>query len=88
MLLQAARDLGLRLEGSWLVGDRWVDIAAAEAAGVAGVLIDREYSWRPSSDGAPPGGLRATATVNSISEAADAIVQGSRARAFGSGQSV
>jgi histidinol-phosphate phosphatase family protein len=87
MLLQAARDLRLDLDASWLVGDRWVDIAAAEAAGVRGVLLDRDYSWRPSSDGPPPEELRAVATVDSISEAADAIVQGSGARAFGTGQS-
>jgi histidinol-phosphate phosphatase family protein len=87
MLLLAARDLRLDLDVSWLVGDRWVDIAAAEAAGVRGVLLDRAYSWRPSSDGPPPEALRATATVDSISQAADAIVHGSGARASGSGQS-
>lgn len=88
MLLQAVRDLGLRLEDSWLVGDRWVDIAAADAAGVVSVLIARDYSWRPSSDGAPPDQLRANVTVNTLTEAADAILEGSRARAFENGQSV
>jgi D-glycero-D-manno-heptose 1,7-bisphosphate phosphatase len=38
MLLQAAADLGLDLERSWLVGDRDTDIAAGRAAAV-GTLV-------------------------------------------------
>lgn len=36
---RAARDLGLDLRGSILVGDRWRDIAAAPALGARGVLV-------------------------------------------------
>jgi len=81
MLRQAARDLGLDLERSWLVGDRWVDIAAARAARVASVLVDRPYSWQRSSDGTPPSDLRADLRADSVSEAARAIVESSRTRA-------
>jgi D-glycero-D-manno-heptose 1,7-bisphosphate phosphatase len=38
MLLQAARDLGLDLKSSWLVGDKANDIEAAKRAGIAGAL--------------------------------------------------
>ncbi|MCO4771236.1 MAG: phosphoglycolate phosphatase [Deltaproteobacteria bacterium] len=37
MLVQAAADLGVSLEGAWMVGDSDVDIDAAHAAGVPGV---------------------------------------------------
>jgi histidinol-phosphate phosphatase family protein len=85
MLLQAARDLGLDLGDSWLVGDRWVDIAAAEAVRVRGVLLNRDYSWRASSDGPPPHELRPAFTVDNIAEAANAIVGASTEAAFESG---
>jgi len=39
MLLQAARDLGLDLPGSWMVGDQARDIEAGRAAGCRTVLI-------------------------------------------------
>ena len=81
MLRQAARDLGLDLSRSWLVGDRWVDVAAASAAGVASVLVERPYSWRPSSDGAPPPDLRSDLRAESVSEAANAILERSQAPA-------
>jgi D-glycero-D-manno-heptose 1,7-bisphosphate phosphatase len=54
MVLQAADDLEIDLDRSWLIGDRWVDIAAAEAAGVRGVLLERPYSWAATSSGSPP----------------------------------
>ncbi len=58
MLLSAAEDVGLDLPRSWLIGDRWVDILAGEAAGVRPLLVERDYSWRSTSAGAPPPGLR------------------------------
>lgn len=36
MLLAAAEAMGICLTRSWVVGDRWRDIAAAQAAGLAG----------------------------------------------------
>jgi D-glycero-D-manno-heptose 1,7-bisphosphate phosphatase len=38
MLLQAASDLALDLNNSWLVGDRAIDVEAAKRAGLAGAL--------------------------------------------------
>jgi histidinol-phosphate phosphatase family protein len=46
MFRAAARDLGLDLTRSFLVGDRWRDIAAAAALGARGILI-------PTPDTAP-----------------------------------
>ncbi|HMF03350.1 MAG TPA: HAD-IIIA family hydrolase [Acidimicrobiia bacterium] len=58
LLMEAARDHDIDLRRSWLVGDRWVDIAAGRAAGVRTVLLERDYSWSPTSQGPPPAGLR------------------------------
>ncbi len=52
MLLEAAQDLGLSLEASVMIGDRWSDVAAGRAAGCRTVFIDRGYAeglqgWAP-----------------------------------------
>ena len=39
MILRAIADLGIRRDGSFLIGDRASDIAAAEAAGIPGHLF-------------------------------------------------
>jgi D-glycero-D-manno-heptose 1,7-bisphosphate phosphatase len=44
MLLDAARDLGLDLARSWMVGDRWRDIDCGQRAGVRTVFIDFGYA--------------------------------------------
>lgn len=47
MLLDAAREHEIDLEGSVMVGDRWRDIEAGRRAGCATVFIDSGYSERP-----------------------------------------
>jgi D-glycero-D-manno-heptose 1,7-bisphosphate phosphatase len=44
MLLDAARELGITLDRSFLIGDRWRDVGAGRSAGCTCVLLDREYS--------------------------------------------
>ncbi|MFT3694644.1 MAG: HAD family hydrolase [Kofleriaceae bacterium] len=46
MITDAARDLGIDLSKSFMVGDRWRDIDAGIAAGVTSIFIDRGYSER------------------------------------------
>jgi D-glycero-D-manno-heptose 1,7-bisphosphate phosphatase len=67
MLLQAADDCRIDLGRSFMVGDRWVDVAAGRAAGCYTVWIDRGYA-EPAPD-APD------AIVGSLPEAADRILQ-------------
>lgn len=43
MLLRAARELGIDLAHSWIVGDRWRDIDCGHAAGCRTVFIDYGY---------------------------------------------
>jgi D-glycero-D-manno-heptose 1,7-bisphosphate phosphatase len=65
-LLQAARDWQVALSESWMIGDRWVDIAAAEGAHVRSVLVERPYSWDAAAGVAPPTGLQPTCTVSDL----------------------
>ena len=44
MLLDAARDLGLDLTRSWMIGDRWKDIDSGANAGVRTIFIDFHYA--------------------------------------------
>ena len=74
MLLAARRDWALDLGSSWLVGDRWVDIGAAQAAGVRSVLLESPYSWDPSGGVAPPPGLEPTLVAADLTAAVNAIV--------------
>jgi len=44
MLLRAARELGIDLARSFMVGDRWRDIDCGHAAGLTTILIDYRYA--------------------------------------------
>jgi D-glycero-D-manno-heptose 1,7-bisphosphate phosphatase len=46
MLLEAAERLQIDLSSSWMIGDRWRDIAAGQAAGCHCCFIDRGYVER------------------------------------------
>lgn len=39
LLLQAAEDLSLDLQRSWMIGDAWSDVQAGEAAGLRGTIL-------------------------------------------------
>jgi D-glycero-D-manno-heptose 1,7-bisphosphate phosphatase len=46
LLQKAAQDLNVNLHNSFLIGDRWRDIAAGQAVGSQCFFIDYEYSER------------------------------------------
>ena len=73
LLLDAAREMRIDLPASWMVGDRLVDMAAAERAGVKGLLIDRWWSERPSSDGSTVRVQNEFERLSSLGEAVDRI---------------
>lgn len=66
LLLGAARDLGLDLPASFMVGDRWRDVEAGQRAGCLSLFIDRGYA-----EARPTGRYL---TVRSLAEAADTIL--------------
>lgn len=73
LLQQAAEWYGLHLPSCFMVGDRWRDIDAGWRAGCQTILID--YGYR---EGAPENGP--AASVNSLREAVDWILQNDRCR--------
>jgi len=66
MLLEAAREFGIDLEQSFMVGDRWRDVAAGQAAGCANFFID--YGYDEKRPEAP------YITVKSLAEASGRIL--------------
>jgi len=69
LLLAAARDLGIDLQSSFMVGDRWRDVAAGHAAGCRTVFIDHGYAeQRPENPDLVAASL-AAATPDIISAA-------------------
>jgi D-glycero-D-manno-heptose 1,7-bisphosphate phosphatase len=45
MLRSAAADFRLDLDQSWMIGDRWVDLAAGLDAGCRTALVEHSQSW-------------------------------------------
>lgn len=43
LILQGAREYDVDLAKSWMVGDRWKDISAGQAAGLRTVFVDYHY---------------------------------------------
>ena len=66
LILQAAQKYNLDLSHSWMVGDRWKDIAAGQAAGLKTIFVD--YRYTESYRGSP-----ASFTVENTSEMAEII---------------
>jgi len=61
LLLDAARRLGIDLPRSYMVGDRWKDVACGSAAGCTTVFVDQRYSER--FEGPAPDHISATAAA-------------------------
>jgi D-glycero-D-manno-heptose 1,7-bisphosphate phosphatase len=74
-LLEAAHDWRLDLAKSWMIGDRWVDVAAGTAAGACSVLLERPYSWEPAGGAPSPPDVHPRITVASVADAAERIVE-------------
>ncbi|WP_201451903.1 D-glycero-alpha-D-manno-heptose-1,7-bisphosphate 7-phosphatase [Rhodovarius lipocyclicus] len=66
LLTGAAEEHGIALQDSWMVGDRWRDIAAGQAAGCRTAFIQAHYAERQPE--APD------ITVSNLSEAVDHIL--------------
>lgn len=73
LVYQAAADLSLDLAGSYMVGDRWHDLAAGQAAGTRGILVRTGYGR--SSESAPQHGVVAATVVDNLIEAVSWILR-------------
>ena len=69
LILMAAEKHGVDLSRSWMVGDRWKDIAAGKAAGLKTIFVNYHYNERYE-------GPLADFTVDDIAKVADIILQG------------
>ena len=67
MLIEAAREWHIDLAHSFMVGDRWRDVAAGKAAGCFTFFIDYEYKERHAEN--------PDAVVTSLEEASRLILQ-------------
>ena len=79
MLLEAARQWHVDLTQSFMVGDRWRDVAAGKAAGCYTFFIDYQYRERCAD--------KPDAVVASLEEAGGLILQKSSTTELGSGYS-
>jgi len=67
LLRRAAADLSIDLARSFVVGDRWHDIAAGQAVGARGVLVRTGLGRR--DEAAPEPGTAAAAIVDTLADA-------------------
>jgi D-glycero-D-manno-heptose 1,7-bisphosphate phosphatase len=70
MIIEAAAQLGVDVSRSYMVGDRWRDVAAAQAAGCRALFIDYRYAERRPEQPYVP--------VKSLAEAATFVLRSSR----------
>jgi len=73
LLRRAAVDMEIDLERSFVVGDRWHDLAAGHAVGARGVLVRTGLGWK--DEAASHAGTVADAIVDNLMEAAAWILQ-------------
>jgi len=74
MLLRAAGDLGIRLEGSYMIGDKLTDAEAARREGLTGILVRTGYGekeWKASLQ--EPGLEKPDRVVLDLREAVDFV---------------
>lgn len=72
MALQAARDLGLDLSRSYVVGDKWLDVGLANQSGARGILVRTGYGLMEEAH--PVEGVTPAAVVDHLHAAATWIL--------------
>ena len=75
LLKRAAADLGLALDQSFVIGDRWHDLEAGQRVGARGVLVRTGYG--KTEEAAPQPSVAPAAIVNNLMEAVSWILRAS-----------
>jgi D-glycero-D-manno-heptose 1,7-bisphosphate phosphatase len=78
MIERACAELGLDPAASWMIGDRWIDVACGHAAGVRSILVKTGHGAHEAAN--PPEGARADAILNNSMEAVGWILRSSTSR--------
>jgi D-glycero-D-manno-heptose 1,7-bisphosphate phosphatase len=76
MLLRAARELEIDLDGSFMVGDRYTDVRAAHSVGVRSVLVCSGDGVEEMAKYAGLPGPQPTFVADNLLHAVDAILSG------------
>jgi D-glycero-D-manno-heptose 1,7-bisphosphate phosphatase len=73
MVEQAVRELGIAVEGSFVVGDKWLDVELATNTGARGILVRTGYGAGIEDE--PPDTARPLAVVDTLLDAAQEILR-------------
>jgi D-glycero-D-manno-heptose 1,7-bisphosphate phosphatase len=80
LILRAAEEWDIDLSRSCLIGDRWVDLAAAQAADIDGILLETPDSWHPTSVGSPLRGMVSRFTGRTLISCVEFVLSSGRYR--------
>ncbi len=75
MFTRAAAELGVTLEGSFTIGDRWHDIEAGTRVGARGILVRTGYGR--TEEASPKPGVQPAAIVDNVMGAVSWILRAS-----------
>ena len=78
LLLQAAQELLIDLQASWMVGDAWSDLIAGQAAGLRGTIMVRTGRGSAQLLETQPRGLKPFLVSNDLYDAFQTVVQAER----------
>ena len=73
---RAARELGVEPQRSFIVGDRWLDVALAQTVGARGILVRTGYGL--TEETRPPSGLSADTIVDNLIAAVSWVLRNLR----------
>lgn len=73
LIEQACRDMGLDPRRSFMVGDRWLDVACGRAAGTGALLVRTGHGAQEAA--LKPGGVQADAILSNLMEAVGWILR-------------
>jgi D-glycero-D-manno-heptose 1,7-bisphosphate phosphatase len=81
MIDDAARDLGIDVARSWVVGDKWLDVQLGHAAGARSILV--RTGWGADQERRRPEGQKVEAICDNLIAAVSVILGARGARGLG-----